>query len=42
MIPDHYNTWRPIVQDAAAWAEQVRQKTSATPIVLEPGGTVSV
>ena len=39
VLPTHYNTWPPIEQDAQAWAELVRAKTSAQPIVLEPGQT---
>jgi len=38
VLPIHYNTFPPIVQDAAAWADRVRQETSAVPVVLEPGG----
>lgn len=38
--PCHYNTWPPIEQDAAAWAERVRSHTAAEPIVLEPGGKI--
>ena len=37
VIPDHYNTWPPIAQDAAAWAERVRAETSAEPLVMRPG-----
>jgi len=37
VAPCHYNTWPPIAQDAAAWAERVRSHTAAEPIVLEPG-----
>ncbi len=37
VVPSHYNTWPPIVQDAAAWAARVRRETSAQPIVVEPG-----
>lgn len=37
VMPAHYNTWPPIAQDAAAWAETVRRETSAEPIVLKPG-----
>ena len=37
VAPAHYNTWPPIEQDAAAWAEQVRTQTDAEPILLEPG-----
>jgi len=41
-IPSHYNTWPPIAQDAAAWAERVRRETSAEPVVLKPGESVGV
>lgn len=34
------NTWPSIAQDAAAWAERVRQETPAEPIVVEPGGKI--
>jgi L-ascorbate metabolism protein UlaG (beta-lactamase superfamily) len=40
VAPSHYNTWPPIAQDAAAWAERVRQETSAVPVVLCPGGSM--
>jgi L-ascorbate metabolism protein UlaG (beta-lactamase superfamily) len=42
VAPCHYNTWPPIAQDAAAWAERVRSHTAAEPVVLEPGGSTSV
>jgi L-ascorbate metabolism protein UlaG (beta-lactamase superfamily) len=42
VIPSHYNTWPPIAQDANKWAERVRAETKAEPIVLTPGGTVSL
>jgi len=42
VAPAHFNTWPPIEQDAAAWAEQVRSETSAEPILLEPGESVAV
>jgi L-ascorbate metabolism protein UlaG (beta-lactamase superfamily) len=42
VAPCHYNTWPPIAQDAAAWAERVRSHTAAEPIVLEPGGKISL
>jgi L-ascorbate metabolism protein UlaG (beta-lactamase superfamily) len=29
VFPCHYNTWPPIVQDAAAWVERVHRETSA-------------
>ncbi|MEO1498530.1 MAG: metal-dependent hydrolase [Planctomycetota bacterium] len=37
VAPCHYNTFPPIEQDAAAWAEAIRSKTDAEPIVLSPG-----
>ena len=40
--PCHYNTWPPIAQDAAAWAEEVRRQTAAEGIVVEPGGSFVV
>ena len=37
VVPCHYNTWPPIDQDAAAWADRVRSHTAAEPLVLECG-----
>jgi L-ascorbate metabolism protein UlaG (beta-lactamase superfamily) len=37
VLPIHYNTFPPITQDAAAWADRVRRETTAKPVVLEPG-----
>ena len=37
VIPDHYDTWPLIAQDADAWAERVRAETSTEPLVLQPG-----
>jgi L-ascorbate metabolism protein UlaG (beta-lactamase superfamily) len=37
VLPCHYNTWPPIKQDAAAWAEKVKHATSAETAVLQPG-----
>lgn len=37
VMPCHYNTWPPIEQDAAAWADRVRSHTAAEPVVLTPG-----
>jgi L-ascorbate metabolism protein UlaG (beta-lactamase superfamily) len=42
VVPSHYNTWPPIAQDAQAWAQRVRQETAAEPLVLPPGGTVTL
>jgi L-ascorbate metabolism protein UlaG (beta-lactamase superfamily) len=39
VLPTHYNTWPPIAQDAAYWADLVKQRTSSRPIVLQPGET---
>ncbi|MGB7338589.1 MAG: metal-dependent hydrolase [Phototrophicaceae bacterium] len=37
IIPCHYNTFPPIVQDAAAWADRINRDTNAQPIVIDPG-----
>lgn len=42
VIPDHYDTWPLIAQDAAAWAERVRAETSAEPVALQPGESISL
>ncbi len=42
VAPCHYNTWPPIAQDAAAWGNQVELHTTTEPIVLEPGGQISL
>ena len=42
VIPCHYNTWPPIQQDAAQWADRVRMHTGAEPIVLQPGEKTSL
>jgi L-ascorbate metabolism protein UlaG (beta-lactamase superfamily) len=42
VVPQHYNTWPPIRQDAQQWAARVRAETQATPHVLEPGGKFSL
>jgi L-ascorbate metabolism protein UlaG (beta-lactamase superfamily) len=42
VAPSHYGTFPAIMQDAAAWAERVRSHTGAEPIVLEPGGQISL
>jgi L-ascorbate metabolism protein UlaG (beta-lactamase superfamily) len=42
VAPCHYNTFPPIKQDPMAWAAKVRKCTSAEPIVLEPGGQISL
>jgi L-ascorbate metabolism protein UlaG (beta-lactamase superfamily) len=42
VVPMHYNTFDVIAQDGGAWANRVSSETSATPIVLDPGGSFTV
>jgi L-ascorbate metabolism protein UlaG (beta-lactamase superfamily) len=42
VIPCHYDTWPPIEQDAASWANQVRTRTAAEPIILKPGESATL
>ncbi len=42
VIPMHYNTFDPIAQDAASWAQHVQNETEARPVVLDPGGTFQI
>jgi L-ascorbate metabolism protein UlaG (beta-lactamase superfamily) len=42
VIPMHYNTFPPIMQDASEWGNRVNSETSATPIVLDPGGSYTL
>ena len=37
VLPIHYNTFPPIVQDADTWAARVKSETPAQPIILQPG-----
>jgi L-ascorbate metabolism protein UlaG (beta-lactamase superfamily) len=37
VVPIHYDTFPPIAQDAAAWADRVRSATLTEPVVLQPG-----
>ena len=39
VLPTHYNTWPPIEQDVEAWAQLVKSKTSAQPVILAPGAS---
>ena len=39
VIPMHYNTFPPIMQDVNVWAEMVNRETDAQPIVSDPGMT---
>lgn len=38
----HFNTWPPIEQDVAAWAERVSAETEAQPVVVSPGESFEV
>jgi L-ascorbate metabolism protein UlaG (beta-lactamase superfamily) len=42
VVPSHYGTWPPIEQDAQAWAARVRAETKTEPIVIAPGGTITL
>ncbi|PQO42907.1 metal-dependent hydrolase [Blastopirellula marina] len=42
VAPAHYDTWPPIAQDAAAWAEKVKSETTAVPHVIQPGETITL
>jgi L-ascorbate metabolism protein UlaG (beta-lactamase superfamily) len=42
VTPAHYNTWPPIEQDAAGWAERVKAETHAEPIIIQPGEKIRV
>lgn len=42
VVPMHYNTFGPIVQNASEWANRVSNETSATPVVLDPGGSFTL
>jgi len=42
VVPVHVGTWELIAQDAAAWAQRVKDKTQAKPVVLKPGGKITL
>jgi L-ascorbate metabolism protein UlaG (beta-lactamase superfamily) len=42
VAPAHYNTWPPIQQDPARWAEQIRDLTAAEPVVIQPGEKIEL
>lgn len=42
VLPSHYNTWPPIAQDAAAWADSIRRETDATPLTPQPGEVIEL
>ena len=41
-VPMHYNTFPAIVQDVSHWANRITNETSASPIILDPGGSFTV
>ncbi len=42
VVPMHYNTFPPIMQDVSHWANRVSSETSALPVVLDPGGSYTL
>jgi L-ascorbate metabolism protein UlaG (beta-lactamase superfamily) len=42
VTPCHYNTWPIIHQSPQGWEALVRENTTAEPIVLEPGGKITL
>jgi L-ascorbate metabolism protein UlaG (beta-lactamase superfamily) len=42
VLPMHYNTFPPIMQDASAWANHVSSETDAQPVVIDPGGSYTL
>lgn len=42
VIPDHFDTWSLIAQDAGAWAGRVRAETFSEPFVLKPGESLTL
>ncbi len=42
VVPCHYNTWPPIEQDPAVWAERVNEQTDTECIVLGSGQTIEL
>lgn len=42
VVPVHRGTWPLIEQDAKAWADRVRRETKAQPVVIDPGGKITL
>jgi L-ascorbate metabolism protein UlaG (beta-lactamase superfamily) len=42
VVPMHYSTFPVIQQDAAAWAERVKQETTSRVLLMQPGDTIEV
>jgi L-ascorbate metabolism protein UlaG (beta-lactamase superfamily) len=41
VVPYHYDTWPPIVQDVDAWAARVRSETSSRVVVMKVGESIT-
>lgn len=39
VIPSHYNTWEPIIQNVENWQKAIKQYTDSIPLILTPGIT---
>jgi L-ascorbate metabolism protein UlaG (beta-lactamase superfamily) len=42
VAPSHYNTWPPIAQDPVSWAARIKAETTTEPVVVSPGGTITL
>ncbi len=42
VVPMHFDTWKPIEQDAAAWVERVNAETDSRAVLLAPGDTFTL
>jgi L-ascorbate metabolism protein UlaG (beta-lactamase superfamily) len=42
VVPSHYNTWPPIAQDTAKFVARIKAETKTEPIVVAPGGTITL
>jgi len=42
VVPVHVGTWPLIEQDVGAWAERVKEETTAEAVVLQPGGKIEL
>jgi len=42
VVPSHYNTWPPLVQDIRQWVNAVREFTDVKPIIPVPGEAINL
>lgn len=42
VVPCHYNTWPPIIQNPHDWAAEIRRQTAAEPLLLELGESAEI